>query len=527
VRAWLGIGVGLAGWLAAGGAHAVDAVPATTSAPAVNVTALVCPEVPGDSSVGATLSQPLAAGVAALQQQGVMFVPSFAEDGCRRARAGQTPPEPDLVVTVAVGAGPGIERSPALIAFRVVGHDISLKILGRALTGSFASHALRVPGLGWSDPATGDAPRAMDAAANGPLWPDLVFGVAGALAYRKISAREPRSDALTAQAAAIRGMTGATLARVDREWLSEAAPLTAAVVKQMRAMLLFDEACPSESPRDILRAAARLSPYSAQSQLLVGLARFNEMHVAPLCAVVVRDELLASLALDPWNDEAVDDLGVIYELALDAEPEPHSSGKVSADEAAVQLEKVWQKEAPPAPMALEMGFAASVTSSVEQSLRDFGPGARVELAYGRDGSGLGVRVGLAASSTRQLTVNLDSSQPLVTWTRPTLDIGPRYRRRFGSFYGEIEPAFVAGLATATGHGFTGADYSERGVNLGASGTLRVGRRLGRMSVWIGASASYFFGKSSLQLMALQQTRVAQLPQRDLSLLAGASVLLWR
>jgi len=540
VSAALGFWAAMLATGAGGASGTTSAPPASTAAaapPLATVTVLVCPEeFAADPGLTNEMMRPLAPEIAALRTQGIVVSPTYVEEHCRAIRSGQSMsgPPPDLVLAISVASEQTIETSRALLTFRIDGHDVVLQVLGRALTGSFASKALRIPEIAWSDRKTGGDGADANAAAGTALWPDLVAGLAGALAYRKVSARGKLPDDVRARADSMRQTAAATLARADRPWLSTQSPLTSVVVKQLRAMLLFDEPCPSESPRDLLDAAVRLAPYNAQSRLLAAIARLRDMFVPPFCAVVVRDELFRSLDLDPWSNEAVDDLGILYELALNARPETQiSPGKVSVDEAADQLDRVWRQDAPPSPLALELGVGASLSSAADQSLLELGPGLRIDLAYGRDGSGWGVRLGLELPWARQRSFPVTNAngpvegvRAWVGWTRPALDIGPRYRQRFGSFYGEIQPALLVAAVVATGHEFD-TNYTASNLNVGGGGTLRLGRRLGRFSVWLGIAGSYFVGTSSVQLMALQTTQTATLPKVDLSVLAGASVLVWR
>ncbi len=503
---------------------------------AVTVSALVCgADGPADGALVAETIRALS-GTSALRADGVDLVPFSAEDRCRPSPTRPTGPEPvpDLVLVASVAGGQAVERARMRVGFRFEGHDVILKLFGRQLSGTLTASTLVIPTAPAANAVeprvagTADTQAAAGAAAIMTPWLQVTTGLVEALAYRKLAALPDQTDEVQRLGEANRRAAVAALALADSDWLATEAPLTAAVIKQVRATLLFDETCPSESPRDLFYAASRLAPYSADARVLIALARLKEAYYPPFCAVAVEQELFRSLDLNPWNNEAVDDLGILYELALNAQPESRAPGQVSADDAAQRLDRVWQKEVPASPLALELGVAASLSSTADQSNRELGPGLRLDFSYGRDGTGLGVRLGIELPWARQSLFPTPNGgpSPWVSWTRPTLDIGPRYRLRVGASYGEVEPALLIAAVVAVGHGFD-TNYTATGINVGSGGTLRLGRRLGRFSLWIGSSIAYFFGTTSLQLSAIGGSGTGQLPKLDISLLAGASALVWR
>ena len=229
--------------------------------------------------------------------------------------------------------------------------------------------------------------------------------------------------------------------------------------------------------------------------------------------------------MDPWNNEAVDNLGLLYELSVNVTPETPDGRQVSPDDAAQRLERVWKQDAPVAPLALEIGAAVGVSAAAGE----LGTRLRLDFGYGRDGTGGGLRVGVVLPWTRQLSFpdsGTDPGQRWVNWTRFSLDVGPRYRLRVGSLYGEIEGAVVLASVLASGHGFD-TDYTSTGWNFGGTVGLRLGKRLGRFNLWVAGAGTYYAGKDSLELVADNIEETARLPSLDVSVLAGLSALFWQ
>jgi hypothetical protein len=506
-------------WSAAqGDASAADA-------PTPVLTVVLCP---GEETAPPALAQSLEARLRAVHPRGVDLRLLTDHGACRLPRAEPSPPSdgPDVVITLAGGArsAPGLPQ--IRVTFRVDGRDVETKIRGRVFVGRFAAKSLFFPvrlgeltarpaGLraGTAAGAPGDEPSAALAFTEGLL---------GALAYRKLQAiespsRETREAAEESRRAAARALSEADVASV-----ATARPVTAAVIKQLRATLLLDAACGAETPSDLLHAAAELVPYSATARTLAGLGRLKEAYDGT-CVSGAEHELFAGLALDPWSEDAAGNLGALYELTVDW-PRLDATRQVSVAEASRQLQSVWNDSPPKAPWALELGVGADVSSDLDQIAPT--TGARVELTLGRDGRGLGARVALDVHGARQTSID----RGWASWTRGRLELGGRYRLPLWRFYGEAAGSLLAAYVLARGHGFE-EDLSASSAALGATAGLRMGCRLRSVGLWLGASSSYFFsqdleGWPRLGLQVEGSNAVAQLPRFELSLVGGLSVFFW-
>jgi hypothetical protein len=503
----------------------VASAPEIPRAVAAEITVAVCGGGSAEGAGSRDLASVLAAGLGATA---TVVAASETGEACEAARRGGplSAAMPDLVVATSTSVVDPVRPAPRRIAFRVEGHDIVVSVLGRELTGTFTTKALVVPVAPIETPPR-PQPGAGGAAAE-TVASDLVVGLGRALAFRRMAARRNKSDDHVRLTELQRQTALAALTSVDEEWLSSEAPATAAVVRQLRGMLRLAEACPVDSPLDLFRSAARLVPYSAEAKVLVAVARLHDAYEPSACPATAEEELFESLELNPWSNEAVDNLGLLYELSINAHPEKRSSeNQLSVDVAAQRLDRVWRDQAPRAPLALELGVGAVFSSAVGQGLNEIGSAARFDVAYGRDETGWGARLGVAVPWTRQLAFpSAHGSEPWVNWTRIAFELGPRYRVRLGRFYGELDAAVLVAYAIAVGHGFD-VDHTAGGVNVGGAGAVRFGRRIGRFSLWIGAGASYYVGSDSLQLSAAGSSNVASLPALDVSVLGGASAYLWR
>jgi hypothetical protein len=514
----------LSALLVAAGAAAAAPAPAAP-APAAPVPpivrALVCsPEGPNpDARAGSPVdprSPALSAALAALAPLGVHVAPVDLGGACQAARGGLAlePGMPDLVVAV---SWPGVSPSDSAAvraAFRVDGRDVRIAVLGRTFSGRFTSKALVL-----------SAPAAGDPAAAGSAEIDAVTGLAATLAYRKLAARRDDDAAAARLAETARQTALPALARADTEWLAGGAPVTAAVLRQLRASLLFDAPCGGDSPLELLRSAARLVPYSAEARTLAAVARLKEAYEPSPCPLAAEQELFESLELDPWNDDAADNLGLLYELSVNAQPDNDASRQVSARQATQRLERVWKEAAPRPPWALEIGVGTGVFFAKANG--SLAPAVRVELGFGRDGRGFGARLGLSIPWTREIDDAFGGAtgSPSVTWTRLALDVGPRYRLQLRAVYGEIGVAGLATYTVATGHDFNGGNETSSTPDVGVAGSLRIGRRFGRVGLWAGASALGF--RRLLLRAGPTQLESDKLPQLEIAALVGVSGFLWR
>jgi hypothetical protein len=122
----------------------------------------------------------------------------------------------------------------------------------------------------------------------------------------------------------------------------------------------------------LLRSAAHLVPDSVEAKTLVAIVRLKEAYEPVSCPRQAERELFDSLELDPWNNEAADDLGLLYELSVNARPAGDSKSQVSADEATRRLDHVWNKDAPASPMALEIGMGTRTWATRRPAMRGEG-----------------------------------------------------------------------------------------------------------------------------------------------------------
>jgi hypothetical protein len=350
----------------------------------------------------------------------------------------------------------------------------------------------------------------------------LLTAIAGFLAYTKIGELGGDSDATTPEREDRRRAALDALAKADDSALYDQAPKTAALIKQMRGLLMFGGDCQANSALDLLRAAASLVPYSADASTLVALARLREAYQPDPCLRAAEADLLTGIRLNPWAVNAADNLGTLYELAANARP-VNSARQIAVDLDDPSVEQVWSKGAPPAPVALEVGAALNLSAA---SAGGVAPGGRLEVARGRDGRGFGPRVGVTVPWARQIDFG-DPVHPAarVGWTRVIFDVGARYRRRFWSTYAEVGAGVLLGSVVAWGEGFD-SDRTASKFCAGGMGTLRFGRRFGRVAAW-GALSGSVFNATSVDLAAGGTTHTAALPRFDLTAMGGVSFFSWR
>jgi hypothetical protein len=408
----------------------------------------------------------------------------------------------DLALVVTPARIPDSRPPPLWMGLQLRG-PLTVKVLGRVFTGDLTAEALPLP------PGRET---------------DLVTAMAEALAYRRAAAAA-RTDIARE---GLRKRALEDLRAADGEALAAEAPRLAAVIKQLRALLLMDGPCEVDSPLDLFRAAARLVPDSANARTLVALARLKEAYEPDACTALAERELQESLELEPWRDSAADNLGVLYELVSHARPPSGSEREISTTQANRRLDTIWKDAAPLPPRALELAFAASFSSAIDKTAGAVAPGARIELNYGRDGTGFAARAGLSLLWTREVLLEQQdnpSRRGHVRWTRFGLDLGGRYRllARPGT-YAEAAAAVVIAPVFATGETFD-TDQSSLGANFGGMAALRLGQRIGRLSLWLGLSASYFLGNDNLRLSA-DGANSAQLPSLDVAALGGMSMFFW-
>jgi hypothetical protein len=346
---------------------------------------------------------------------------------------------------------------------------------------------------------------------------DVVEGLARAFAYEADSVDLRRQAALT------------LLRRWDEGPGAGAAPDVSALVKQARGLLLLDARCDDvETAAELLADAARLVPYRAETRMLAGLARLSEIYAPGACVVVAERALLDSLKLDPWSTEAVDRLGAFYELMVTAPPGTLSSAATGSREAANdRLESTWAGRAPRGPRAIEIGGGVSLgETSAGAPVQGLAPGLRGEVTFGRDGTGLGLRIAANLPWFREISL-----QPgFVTWARYTASVGPRYRRHLDRFYGEGSAAAVVAYVLATGKDYH-PSYSSSAADLGAELAVRAGVRFSRLALWMGATGTWWVGDrvgsgSALRIDVANLEEHPHLPTEEVAALAGLSFFLW-
>jgi hypothetical protein len=458
-------------------------------------------------------------------------------------------PAPDLVAHLSAPpagelsqaeGGPQVEGGPGppaaglltRIRFRPPVDGLEISIQGRKFMGRLATTTLEFPAADdrFAAPAAPDvdslsSPTPSVAEPRGPAAQALL-GLLHLLGSEKLAVvGDPQQTA--AALVQLRARALQLLAAADRPALSDLAPATAASLKQLRALLLLRGACNDETPAALLRTAARLVPHDANARALAAVGQLRESYETSHCVAAAENELVQALALDPWNPLTVASLGVFYELARNAPPSTTQAARDTARLADQRLQAVWKDRAPVAPMAIELGIGAGVMrSSQRYLLTSLAPAGRFELTLARDASGWGARLGAGLPWTRQVQL----ADGFYSWTRLSLAAGGRYRIRLGNVFGEMGMNLVLAPVWAQGHGFA-PDRSAAGLDIGAENQLRVGRRVGPLSLWLGAGAGYFFGRHldwwpSLDVHVDRLNERGDLPALDLSLLAGFSTFFW-
>jgi hypothetical protein len=367
--------------------------------------------------------------------------------------------------------------------------------------------------------------------------PEAAFlqGLAHFKAYRRIHEARVRDDRLgdpDPREDDLRGRALAWLDQADTRHVEYLTPTTSALVKQLRAIAILDGACSEDTASGLLRAAARLASHDANARAAAALGRLAEVKSSQRCTVTTEKELLGSVMLDLWNEGRVKDLGQFYELSLNAASDkPEAGNEVAALHAEARLKEVWGDRPPESPRMLEMGIGGGLALSNDTDVvRGLAPLARVDFTIGRDGPGIGWRLGATLPWTRDLEVKPHSA----SWLRLAVSAGPRYRDRIGRFYWEIAPALLLAPVFVSGHEFD-ENYRSFGLDGGANLGARLGTRWGGTSLWLGAGVDYFFaqhipGWPNLNLRAhLPDGTIneSKLPAVDFLVTLGMSQILWR
>jgi hypothetical protein len=430
----------------------------------------------------------------------------------------------DVVVTLARGTlDPDSEG--VRTAFRWDSPEVVFEIEGRPLHGRFSSKVLQFPA------------RRSNPGETSPQAPEChsLRGLVRALAWRRIRAVPEPSYSALVDAYANRTAAATELAAADSPPVQELEPMTAAVIKQIRATVLAGVICDEDTPAELMRAAARLVPGSAEAHGLAAIARLREAYHPVRCVARAERELYAALELDPWGDEAAANLGVLYELSLDARPES-GPGEIAVSDADHRLTEVWKDDRPKAPWTIEAGAAASLFAGflaqpAGSTLRAFAPGGRAELTYARDGAGCGGRASVNVPWRREIPLKEVGSdrqrQGTASWTRLALGVGPRCRAGVGALYGEVMTSFLVASVLAVGQDFD-RNRLSRGWDVGGELGFRLGRRFGNIAAWSGLSMSYFW-RAGHEGDSVEATNAEhrEVPPLDLAATVGMSIFLWR
>lgn len=471
----------------------------------------------------AALVQTVSRWLIPLEQLGVRASVVVEAAGCTDPAAPRPPGTVPADVLVQEWRGPGSDLGGGALRTRVsfvTEERLTVEVSGRKFSAALASRSLDFP--------TRSSSVTPESAAKDEPPPEglVVQGIVALTAYRRRATTAKDPGAL----APLRERAYAALEDADRPDVELFTPETSAVLKQLRALLLLEGTCSSDTAAGLLRAASRLLPHDAEARAAAAIGRLAEGRAQSACSHAVEQEFLHSLALDRWNAGRVDDLGRFYELSMNAaSSRPDDAQAVTGDVAAQRLVQVWESRAPEAPMALELAASLGVSKSGRTTdlLRTVTPAFRFDATLGRDSRGFGFRIGATLPWTRELPLGAGT----VSWTRLIFSAGPRYRDRIGRFYWEVDAALLVAPAFATGNGFD-TNFSAFGLDGGAAAGARVGVRLGQLSVWLGGSGSYFAarylpGWPDLTLNVMNVDETSTLPSVDVAILAGLSQMFWR
>jgi hypothetical protein len=515
---WRLVGLGA---LALAAPLAAEAAPAEAAAPTATapVRVIVCDEPTGPltSEVAAWLS---AVDVAVVLPQDSAACAAL-ERGVRRPTEGA-----DLVIRGRRILEEGRQQVTTQVAFAAV-DKIEIDLYGRKFSARLISTSVEFPRR---DFANGGAPAASGSAGGGAASPSLppegsfIQALVRLASLRHLAAGcASKGNPGAAVCEPLRERALELLVAADDRGVEYFAPQTSAIIKQLRATLILDGACSADTVAGLLRAAARLVPHDADAAAAAAIGRLVETGLSPACLRTTEDELLRSLELDRWNQGRVEDLGRFYELAMNAAPGAADDPRaLPSDHAAEVLRKAWDTSAPRAPRVLELGVSAGLSKTVTNDLfQTLVPTAHIEVTFGRDASGFGLRLGATLPSTRELTLNTGSA----SWLRLILGVGARYRNRVRRLYWEIDSSLLVAPTFAAGHGFD-ANHDAVGLDGGVGGGGRLGLRVGRMSVWVAAGAAYFF-VHHLELQVENQAGTSRLPAVDVTAMLGISAMMWR
>jgi hypothetical protein len=506
---------------------AVDPAP-----PLPAVTVVVCPT--SDDAVEAVRAhrEAISARAAATHLDAATVRPLLDPAVCAAVLGGTIDERsPDVVVWLRGRTRNGATLVRTTVTFHLDAPEVRLKVRGRTFTASLSAAAVELPWIAVvAKPAKGTGARAIPDGTAEPSQPEfpLIEGLLELFAYRKLLATQPPGAPRSASLELNRKAALRALRAADDPALEDLASDASAVIKQLRALLLLDGGCHEETPAGLLHASARLAPYSAEARGLAALAQLREAYEPNPCAASAEEQLIDTVALDPWNQAAVANLAVFYELASNAPAGGDRPGQqVPIDVAAQRLETIWKGEAPLPPRCLEFGGGPILTKSTrEDLLRSLALGMHLELTLARDGTGWGLRLGATVPWPREMALGPGTA----SWTRVSFGLGPRYRARIGRVSLEGSAALLVAPVVATGHGFA-ITRSSTGVDLGADLGARLRVQLGSISAWVGLGGSYFFSQKirswpnlELQVDRLQERRL--LPQVDVSVLSGISTFIW-
>jgi len=458
---------------------------------------------------------------------------------CSAVQSGQTLPA--TTADLLVSGSAFREADHTLTQIRVAFSEpqrLDMRLYGRTFVIPMVSSAVAFParlGAEPTPPVTYGpevAPDRPPAAETPPPEGLFVQGMI-ALVQRRHLTGAASPDAIARAAVDLDALALRKLEEADQRAVAYAEPETAAVLKQLRALLILDGACSADTVAGLLRAAALLVPHNTDARAASAIGQIDDRGVSETCLRATEQELLHSLAQDRWNQGRVDDLARFYELAMNAASGTTDDRRtLPVDVAAQRLKQAWEDHPPPAPRVLEIGLGAGLShAGVNEPIRGTAPALHLDLTFGRDSSGFGWRIGATIPWTR----DLDLGQGTASWTRFSFMGGGRYRWRLRWFYGEADAALVLAPALANGHGFD-SNLEAIGLDGGVNGGLRVGLRAGLHSLWIGAGASYFFarhipGWPDLNLKVDNNgdstSTTTVLPSVDVAVVVGFSQMLWR
>ncbi len=496
-----------------------------TRLPTVDVLAVTCPLADDAGPLAPTYREHIAQ---VLQQVPGWRLDVVSDHPACVAQARPSPADaaaPDILTWVSWPKAMDGQAARLLVQVRWPGKGLEIQVQGREFVASPAASLLELP--------LTDADKGSETSSEPPALSvrtrTLLGGLVNLVASEKLARAADGDSQQQQQVARARDQALAALASGD-DIAHPLPPSTSATLKQLRAMMLLRGACTDETPAALLRAAARLVPHDGGARTLAAIGQLRESYETSPCVAIAEDELVRAVALEPWSTQAIMNLGVFYELARNAPPARTPAAADTSDLAEQRLSQVWRQEAPKTPVAVELGVGGGPMLSLggpnAYVVPNLAPGARLDVTIAPDGSGWGWRLGAALPWTRQ--VNL--GEGLYSWTRLSLAGGGRYRLRLGRYFGELGANLLLAPVWAKGNGFDD-DRSAVGLDVGAENQLRLGRRFGRLFVWLGGAAGYMFGRHierwpNLEVHVDGLQRREQLPPWEVSLLVGFSTYWW-